>query len=356
MTMPLFAKPLGLRAADLHDARDCARLDAFVRAHPEGTPFHLTGWGRAVAAGCGQRAHCLVAERADGSIAGLLPLTEIRSFLFGRVLVSSGFGVGGGILAEDAAATRVLTDAGWAMAQQLGCPTMELRGGAAPGEGWATDDETYLGFARPLAADDEAELAAITRKHRAEVRKGLAGDLQVACGGPDQLAAHYATYAESVRNLGTPVFPRRLFSEVLNAFGADADILTVSHRGAPVAAVLSLYMNGTVYPYWGGGTHEARSLRANERLYFALMGHARALGCTRFDFGRSKAGTGPAAYKKNWGFEPQPLRYFKRSADGVAPRDVNPLSPRYQARIAAWKKLPGWAAKLIGPVIARGLG
>lgn len=356
MTMPLFAKPLGLRAADLHDARDCARLDAFVRAHPEGTPFHLTGWGRAVAAGCGQRAHCLVAERADGSIAGLLPLTEIRSFLFGRVLVSSGFGVGGGILAEDAAATRVLTDAGWAMAQQLGCPTMELRGGAAPGEGWATDDETYLGFARPLAADDEAELAAITRKHRAEVRKGLAGDLQVACGGPDQLAAHYATYAESVRNLGTPVFPRRLFSEVLNAFGADADILTVSHRGAPVAAVLSLYMNGTVYPYWGGGTHEARSLRANERLYFALMGHARARGCTRFDFGRSKAGTGPAAYKKNWGFEPQPLRYFKRSADGVAPRDVNPLSPRYQARIAAWKKLPGWAAKLIGPVIARGLG
>lgn len=356
MTMPLLAKPLGLRAADLHDARDCARLDAFVRAHPEGTPFHLTGWGRAVAAGCGQRAHCLVAERADGSIAGLLPLTEIRSFLFGRVLVSSGFGVGGGILAEDAAATRVLTDAGWAMAQQLGCPTMELRGGAAPGEGWATDDETYLGFARPLAADDEAELAAITRKHRAEVRKGLAGDLQVACGGPDQLAAHYATYAESVRNLGTPVFPRRLFSEVLNAFGADADILTVSHRGAPVAAVLSLYMNGTVYPYWGGGTHEARSLRANERLYFALMGHARARGCTRFDFGRSKAGTGPAAYKKNWGFEPQPLRYFKRSADGVAPRDVNPLSPRYQARIAAWKKLPGWAAKLIGPVIARGLG
>ena len=33
---------------------------------------------------------------------------------------------------------------------------------------------TYLGFVRPLAADDAAELAAIPRKQRAEVRKGLA--------------------------------------------------------------------------------------------------------------------------------------------------------------------------------------
>ena len=62
-------------------------------------------------------------------------------------------------------------------------------------------------------------------------------------------------------------------------------------------------MNGTVYPYWGGGTHAARALRANDRMYFALMAHARAQGCTRFDFGRSKAGTGAAAFKKNWGFQ-----------------------------------------------------
>ncbi|MBX9796336.1 FemAB family XrtA/PEP-CTERM system-associated protein [Sphingomonas sp.] len=356
MTMPLLARPLGLRAADLRDPAECARLDDYARAHPLGTPFHLSGWGRAVAAGCRQRAHCLVAERADGSLAGLLPLTEIRSFLFGRALVSSGFGVGGGILAENEAAATALAQAGWALAERLGCPTMELRGGAAPGQGWTLDDETYLGFVRPLAASDDAELAAIPRKHRAEVRKGLAGELEVASGGRDLLATHYPVYAESVRNLGTPVFPRALFGEVMQAFGADCDIVAVSHQGAVVAAVLNLYMNGTVYPYWGGGTQAARGLRANERLYFALMCHARQRGCTRFDFGRSKAGTGPAAYKKNWGFEPRPLAYYKRTADGMPARDVNPLSPRYQARIAAWKKMPRWAAMLVGPVIARGLG
>ncbi len=83
-----------------------------------------------------------------------------------------------------------------------------------------------------------------------------------------------------------------------------------------MASVLSLYMNGTVYPYWGGGIQAARGLRANERMYFALMAHARARGCARFDFGRSKAGTGPAAFKKNWGFQGIPLMYAKRAAAG----------------------------------------
>src|SRR3546814_7769117 len=77
-------------------------------------------------------------------------------------------------------------------------------------------------------------------------------------------------------------------------------------------------------PYWGGGTFAARGLRANEMMYYALMGHARSRGCTRFDFGRSKLGTGPFSYKKNWGFEPRPLFYARWLAPGETPPDTNP--------------------------------
>src|SRR5690606_25450218 len=123
----------------------------------------------------------------------------------------------------------------------------------------------------------------IPRKQRAEVRKGLAGDLQIDVGrDASDRAAHYAVYAESVRNLGTPVFPRSLFGAVLDAFGDEADILTVRHEGRPVASVLSLYHRGAVMPYWGGGTRGARRLRANERMYFELMLHARRRGCRHF--------------------------------------------------------------------------
>lgn len=323
---------------------DGPRINAFVLAHPDTTPFHLPGWSRAVARACGQKAHLLLAER-DGAIVGYLALTAMHSPLFGRALVSTGFAVGGGVLGEGA-------DALAAAAVALDYPSVELRGGPAP-IGWVPDHATYLGFARDLAADDEAELLAIPRKQRAEVRKALANDLEVVTGNDRALAReHYAIYAESVRNLGTPVFPRALFREMLAAM--DADILTVRHQGRAVASVLSFYWRGTVYPYWGGGTGAARGLRANDRMYFALMRHARARGCTRFDFGRSKAGTGPAAFKKNWGFEPRPLSYASWSEG--AKREVNPLDPKYALMVRTWKRLPLPVANLIGPWVSRGLG
>ncbi|TGX52279.1 FemAB family PEP-CTERM system-associated protein [Sphingomonas gei] len=355
MNAPLLARPVGLRVADLGDALERARVGAWVHDHPEGTPFHLPAWSVAVARGCRQKSHYLVAERGDGDIVGALPLTEVHSPLFGRALVSAGFGVGGGILADDAATAVGLGEAAWTLAERLNCPTVELRGGARPGPAWQVDGTSYLGFARDLAADDEAELLAIPRKQRAEVRRSLGNDLTIEAGSAD-VAAHYAVYAESVRNLGTPVFPPALFAEVLCEFGDAADLLTARHHRIAVASVLSLYWRGTVYPYWGGGTDAARALRANDAMYFALMRHARERGCTRFDFGRSKAGTGAAAFKKNWGFEPQCLTYFTRAPEGVAARKINPLDPKYSLQVRAWKRMPLWAANRLGPWIARGLG
>ena len=350
MTMPLLARPVALREADLR--HDAARIDVFVRAQPAATPFHLAGWCAAVERGTGQRAHYLIAEYGDASIAGVLPLTAMRSLLFGRALVSTGFGVGGGILAADDHVAAALGNAAWSLAHRLGIASVELRGGVLPAD-WEVDDITYLGFARGLATGDEAELLAVPRKQRAEVRKALAADLAVTVGRDRAaLAEHYRVYAESVRNLGTPVFPASLLREVASTL--DADVLTVNHQGRAVSSVLSFYMSDTVYPYWGGGNFSARELRANDRMYFALMAHARARGCTRFDFGRSKAGTGAAAFKKNWGFAPEPLTYARRS-DGPA-REINPLSPKYVLMTRSWKRLPLWAANTVGPWIARGLG
>lgn len=355
MTAPVCQPKLAIRAAEFADSAD---IDAFVRAHPEATPFHLTAWTHAVERGCGQRSRTLIAVDDDNRVAGVLPLTEVRSPLFGRALVSAAFAVGGGPLAAFPSVAAQLVEHAIELAAALGCTTIELRCGTSVGEGWTVDAMTYLGFVRDLAADDESELLAIPRKQRAEVRRALGFGMEVSVGAKAQdRNDHYGVYAESVRNLGTPVFPRALFDHVLDGFGGDADILTVRHNGSPVASVLSLYWRGTVMPYWGGGTHEARTLRANDLMYFALMGHARSeKGCTRFDFGRSKAGSGPASFKRNWGFEGEPLVYASRTIDGSRPRDINPMSARYRMQVALWKKLPLSVANSIGPLISRGLG
>jgi len=358
MNAPFSLAAQRVRLAELAQPDEVARIDAYVAAHPLGTPFHRPAWLNAVARGTGNAALALVAER-HGEIAGYLPLSEVHSPVFGRLLASSGFAVDGGLLASDGLDRGAVFRAAEELAARRSCPTIELRGGALPeaSGGWTLRRDSHCGFVLPLAADDEAQLAAIPRKQRAEVRKGLGNDLAVAVGtGEADRAAHYSVYAESVRNLGTPVFPRALFDAVLDAFGADADILTVRHEGRPVASVLSLYHRGAVMPYWGGGTWQARALRANDRMYFELMLHARRRGCERFDFGRSKTDSGAYHFKRNWGFEPEPLTYAAWTAAGAAKRDADPTSAKHALQIAVWRRLPLPLANRLGPLIARGLG
>lgn len=358
MNAPFIIARDRVRLADLADPNERVRIEAFLAAHPDTTPFHRPAWLDAVARGTGNGAHVLIAERG-GDVSACLPLSEIHSPIFGRVLASTGFAVSGGLLAGHPGDGADLLAAAEELAQRRSCPAIELRGGLLPEnrEGWTIVTQSHCNFIMDMASDDDAQLKAIARKQRAEVRKSLANDLQVATGTGDAYrAAHYAIYAESVRNLGTPVFPRSLFDAVLDNFGDDADILTVSHQGKPVASVLSLYHGGAVMPYWGGGNRDARRLRANDRMYFELMLDARKRGCSRFDFGRSKTGSGAYFFKKNWGFEPEPLSYASWTAPGSPVRDADPTSAKHAARIALWQRLPLGIANRLGPFIARGLG
>ncbi len=357
MNMPFSPQAIIVRTLDQEDRNELARIDKFVGDHVGGTAFHRPKWVVAVAKACGHEWRYMLAENTEGDLQAILPLNLIHSALFGRALVSSGFAVGGGILSVSDQATQLLADAVWEFAEAHSFPTVELRGGPTPCDKWQNKEGVYAGFVADLADDDENQLLAIPRKQRAEVRKGLKNELVVRVGTNEQdRTDHYCVYAESVRNLGTPVFPKALFDAVMDAFGSDADILTVSSEGKPVASVLSLYHNGTVMPYWGGGSFTARRLRANDVMYYALMNHARGRRCHQFDFGRSKVGTGAFSFKKNWGFEPEPLSYAIRTADGEEARDVNPMSPKYQLQVALWQKLPLSVANRLGPIIAKGLG
>lgn len=353
----MLARRMIVSRANLDDAAQVAELEAWIGTRSDSTPFHRPAWINAVARGTGQQAMMLVCRHGGGDMAGVLPLNLIHSPLFGRALVSSGFAVDGGILAEGADVAEALAAECWRLAEAMSCPTAELRGGVLPREGWALKTGAYLNFAKPLEADDEAQLLAIPRKHRAEVRKGLDNGLAIEFGRSKRLLdIHYRLYAENVHRLGTPVFPKAMFAEVLSAFGDNADIVLVSKDGAPLTTIFSLYHNGVCMPYWQGATLAARKLRSNEAGYFHLMSHARERGCTHFDFGRSKVGTGPAAWKKTWGWEGEPLAYATRAAPGREARDINPLSPQYQRKVELWKKLPLPIASFIGPYIARGLG
>lgn len=358
MNMPFLTTSPRLRLADLGDPQECQRLERYVAQHPGGTAFHRPAWIGAVARGTGNQALTLVAER-NGDVIGYLPLTEVHSPIFGRMLAGSGFGVGGGILADTDKALQLLLAGVEELALRRACACIELRGGPVPEdrESWIIRNTAHCGFIAPMQDNDEAQLLSIPKRQRAEVRKGIDRNFTVETGSSERdRQAHFAIYSESMRNLGTPMFPRELFDAVLDAFGEAADIMTIRHEGQPVSSVLSLYHRGAVMPYWGGGIRHARVLRSNEYMYYALMCHGRIRGCTHFDFGRSKTGSGPYNFKRNWGFTPEPLSYGIWTAPGSNSRDADPSSGKHARQIAIWQRLPLSIANRLGPLIARGLG
>ncbi|TCO83179.1 FemAB-related protein (PEP-CTERM system-associated) [Plasticicumulans lactativorans] len=332
---------------------DHARWDAFVVACPEATFFHRAGWQTVLERAFGHPTYFLYAER-EGVIVGVLPLGRVKSRLFGDALISLPFCVYGGVAATDPLVRRPLIEAACALARELGVDHLELRNRSRQCPEWPCKDALYVTFRRAIAADADANLKAIPRKQRAMVRKGIDAGL---VGELDRdVERLFDAYSESVRNLGTPVFPKRYFGILKDVFGDDCEVLTVTRDGATVASVMSFYFRDEVLPYYGGGKASARDVKGNDFMYWDLLRRAGERGCRVFDYGRSKVGTGSFSFKKNWGFEPEPLYYEFYLVRATHLPDVNPLNPKYRLFIAAWQKLPLWLSRRLGPLIARSLG
>jgi len=344
--------PLQVRTLDEASA---PAWDAFVNAMPEGTFFHRAAWAGVIQAAFGHRTFFVFTER-DGAITGVLPLAQVKTLLFGNTLVSTPFCVYGGVLAADADSAAALEAHAASLLRSTGAGAVELRDrvAAVAGNEWVGRPDLYVTFRKSIEADHDRNMKAIPRKQRAMVRKGIQNGLTSVCHH-DTVGLHRA-YAESVRNLGTPVFSRRYFDVLMHAFGDAADIVTVLDDGQPIAAVMNFYFRDEVLPYYGGGTAHARHRAGNDFMYWEVMRRAADRGCRLFDFGRSKVGTGAHAFKHNWGFTPVPLPYRYKLAPGATIPDHNPLNPKYRLFIAAWKRLPLPIANLLGPPIVRGLG
>jgi FemAB-related protein (PEP-CTERM system-associated) len=348
---------MGLRCRPL-DAASAPAWDRFVDAMPNGTFFHRAAWADIFAGAFRHTPHFAYVER-DGAITGVLPLAHVKTALFGNTLISSPFCVYGGPLAADRESFAALDAHASRVMRDTGASATEYRFREAPEDGWLegeweSKDDLYVTFRKPIGPDDDANMKAIPRKQRAMVRKGIDRGLISEAG--DDVDALHAVYAESVRNLGTPVFGRRYFRLLAEVFRDRMDVVTIRDGGQLVAAVMNFYDRGEVIPYYGGGTAGARNAAANDFMYWEVMRRAAGRGCRLFDFGRSKVGTGAFAFKKNWGFTPQPLLHRFRLKPGSAVPEHNPLNPKYRLFIAAWKRLPLPVANRLGPMIVRGVG
>ncbi|MBL8728753.1 MAG: FemAB family PEP-CTERM system-associated protein [Planctomycetes bacterium] len=354
---------LPLRVRGLLPGED-SRWDAYVSRHALGTHFHRSGWARVVGDTFRHQPHHLVVEQGRRWL-GVLPLFLTKSPFLGRNLVSVPYAVYGGVLGDSEAAQAALLAHAAQLGHELEVGYVELRHlELRPGE--RPRSPLYVTFRCELPEDPAEVMLRIPKKARAEVRcarepaaPAIEGKRRQSFGirvTPDgSVDELFALFAQNKRRLGSPALPRRWFQGLVDEFGKAAVIhRAVEPGGRTLAAVMSFCFKDTVYAYYSGSLDDVHDTGVNNWIYCAIMEWAIEQGYRRFDFGRSRADSGPARFKKNMGFEAEPLHYeYLLVAAGARLPDFHPSNPRLDLPRRIWSNMPMFLANRLGARLSR---
>ena len=336
---------MALQTRDL-SASDSSRWDAFVRAHPLGSPFHLTAWVRTIEKTYGFRSYSFLAEE-DGELRGLLPLFLVSNLLMGKVLLSSPYAVYGGILADSAESRAALAEHVANLGRSLNVQYVELRNGYPEQCAGFSPIDRYVTFYQEIDGDPARTLETIPRKTRRMVRKALSNGLS--SRSTRRREVFFDLYSRNLRRLGTPCFPRAHFKHLFENFGDDIDIREIVLNGEVVAAVLSLYFRDQALPYYGASNPRYNEFAPNNFMYYDMMVWAGQNGYKLFDFGRSKKGSGSFDFKAHWGMQVRDLPYEVLLIRRKQLPNFSPANPKFQLATRLWQSLPLPLTRAVGP-------
>lgn len=328
--------------------------DDYVARQPLATAYH-----RASAVMIGQRAFGLrstfLTAYEDGRITGVLPLVEQSSLLFGRFLVSLPFVTYGGILADGPPVAAALAERARLEAHSRRAAHVELRHVTPMREVRFAERLDKVSMVLPLPSSESALGKQLGAKLRSQIRRGERERLDIVWGGAELIPEFYRVFAPAMRDLGTPVYPRRFFGVACEALRGRADVLVVRMRGEAHAAAILVRHDHCVEVPWAVASPEAKRLSVNMRMYWELLTRAIAAGTEAFDFGRSTVDSGTYRFKAQWGAQPHQLHWhYWLPAQAAVPK-LNQSNPKYARAAALWRRMPLWCANLLGPRIVRNL-
>ena len=340
-----------LRVLLAKDESDSQRWDAFVDSHPESNHSHRWGWKRIMETIMGWPTCYLIATQAE-EVHGIVPLVWQKSWLFGSFVSSMPFLNAGGILARCPEAERALLEGAVEFTKGVGAEYLELRHRCDHGLDipLRTNKLTLI---REVQADEEQMFAALDKKVRSDVRKSMKSGFAAQFGGQPLLDEFYRVFAVNMRNLGTPVYSRVFFQEILRTFPNDTHVCVVRQEGRAAAASFLIGNRDTVEAVWSASLSQYRALKPNMFLYWSLLCYAAQKGYRYFDFGRSSVGSGTHRFKLQWAPKEVPLHWAYWLAQGSELPALNPENPKYRLAIWLWQRLPLSLTKWIGPKIVR---
>ncbi len=331
-------------------------------------PARLPAWNGILAEAFTQKCYTVTAE-VSGRPAGVLPLVFMKSLLFGRFLIALPYlNVGGPLVAEtlcedfsefqnfQAEVDSRLVDEAVRLADALDVRYLELRNEreiAHPALNFKRTSKVLMRLELP--AEEETLWQRLSPKVRNQVRKGQRAEHEIRWGGEELVPQFYELFAHTMRDVGTPVYSRRLFERITAELGSAAEICVISDaEKRDVAAALLLHGRELTEVPSAAALRSSHANCANMFMYWELLARSIRREQRIFDFGRSSEGCNTWRFKKQWGAQPVPSvwQYYVRRG---SMDDLRPDNTGYGLAIRVWKRLPVWLTKCLGPRIVRGI-
>ncbi|MEK7729503.1 MAG: FemAB family XrtA/PEP-CTERM system-associated protein [candidate division KSB1 bacterium] len=332
---------------------DFAAWDEYVLRHPDGRGPHLSGWKSVIEKTFGHKCYYLAA-REGNTVQGVLPLTHMRSRIFGAFLVSVPYLNYGGILADNEAARDALFEAARDLGKKLHVQHLELRH-LSPQMPDLPTKQHKVAMVLELQPDTEALFNSFKAKLRSQIRKPQKEGLSTRVGQQEELENFYNVFAENMRDLGTPVYSKNFFARILAAFPQQAHLCTVYREQEALASGLVFGFRDTLEIPWASALRKHNALAPNMLLYWSVLEFAVQQGYRRFDFGRCSPNEGTYKFKEQWGAQPAALYWQYWLPPGRALPDISPHNPKYQRAIELWQKMPLGLTRLLGPPIVKNI-
>jgi serine/alanine adding enzyme len=374
------------------ESTDHRLWDSYVKNHPDGTLYHMSGWKNVIERSYRHKTYYLIAVKPEGSInpinpinsinsiVGILPLVHIKHVLFGNSLISIPYFDLGGILADDGKTEKDLLTEAIKLGRGLGADTIELRntrpfkltdqdhpfaldsilkGHAkrAPGQ----PDKEYekypckVRMLLELPESAEVLLNSFKSKLRSQIRKPIKEGLTAKIGGIELLDDFYSIFAENMRDLGSPVHSITIIRSVLEFFSEQARIFIVYKGSQPLGCSVVVGFNKILENPWASSLRKYSRLAPNMLLYWKMIEYACENGFDVFDFGRSTPDEGTYKFKRQWGAQPVSLHWCHIPVQ----QDLQPAVVEnriYHFAVETWKRLPVFVTKIIGPGIRKYIG
>jgi len=327
--------------------------NAYTAGNPAASIYHLAEWRTLITETFGHDCHYFVARNGDNDVVGILPLVNLRSRLFGNFMVSMPFFNYGGAIADHPAIERQLMQAAAGYAGQAGIGHIEFRDDI-PRDGMPVRD-AKVSMRLSLPAGQRELWDGFTPKLRAQIRRPQREHPVTRHGGLEYLDDFYRVFARNMRDLGTPVYGKAFFRNILRTFPKQSDIVVVYLEARPVAAGFLLGHRDTLEIPWASTLKEVNHLSMNMLLYWSVLRLAVQRRYRYFDFGRSSRDSGTFRFKQQWGATPRQLYWHYWLSGGGQPPALNPDNPKYALAINLWKRLPLSVSIWLGPPIVKHL-